>query len=86
MQNTISLKLTDSEMKAVEKALVSLYWFVSPLENEYVSLRMKNDNGSVATLYTSGKIVFQGNQSFEKEIERIKGKDLKIFTEHFFSF
>ena len=82
MQNTISLKLTDSEMKAVEKALVSLYWFVSPLENEYVSLRMKNDNGSVATLYTSGKIVFQGNQSFEKEIERIKGKDLKISVNH----
>jgi ribonuclease HIII len=80
MQNTISLKLTDDEYKGVEKALVSLYWFESPLENEYVSLRMKNDMGSVATVYTSKKIVFQGEESFEKEIERIKGGEKKEDT------
>ncbi len=82
MQNTVSLKLSSSEIKAVEKALMSLYWYESPLDNEYVSLRMKNDEGSVVTLYTSGKIVFQGEQSFDNEISEIKGKGVVKFTDH----
>ncbi len=82
MQNTVSLKLNNSEIKAVKKALISLYWYESPLDNEYVSLRMKNDKGSVSTLYTSGKIVFQGEQSFDNEISKIKGKDIVGFTDH----
>lgn len=82
MQNTVSLKLNSSDVKAVKKTLISLYWYESPLDNEYVTLRMKNDEGSVVTLYTSGKIVFQGEQSFDNEISKIQGKSNGEFTDH----
>lgn len=59
MQRTFSIKLNSAEMEAVEEALQSYGWVEQEMENEYVELRMKNSKGSVATLYTSGKIVFQ---------------------------
>jgi len=84
MQKTFSIKLNSAEMKAVEEALQSYGWIEQQMDNEYVGLRMKKTNGSVATLYTSGKIVFQGNEDFTKEISSIKRgeKDMDDMISH----
>jgi len=84
MQKTFSIKLNSAEMEAVEEALKSYGWVEQEMENEYVELRMKNSKGSVATLYTSGKIVFQGNEDFTKEISSMKRgeKDMDNVVNH----
>ena len=84
MQKTFSLKLTPSQIEAVEDALKSYGWYEEEMENEYVDLRMRNSKGSVATLYTSGKIVFQGDEDFSREIGSIKGgeKDMEGIIDH----
>jgi len=84
MQNTFSIELNKLEMEAVEDALNSYGWLEEESDNEYVELRMKNGKGSVATVYTSGKMVFQGNEDFTKEISSVKRgeKDIDDFVDH----
>jgi ribonuclease HIII len=78
-QNTVSLQL---DIKSIDdlKSIFSLNgWDDSPVNNEYVALRVKNKKGSVCTVYTSKKIVFQGNEDFSEIISLINGgcKDIK---------
>jgi ribonuclease HIII len=84
MQKTFSIKLNKAEMEAVEEALQSHNWYEEEINNEYVDVRMKNAKGSVATLYTSGKIVFQGEEDFTKEITSIKRgeKEVEDIVDH----
>ena len=72
-QNTVSIQLVDKEAKNVKKILTSEGWEEEKSNNEYIVLRMRSSQGSVATLYTSNKIVFQGKESFESILEQING-------------
>jgi ribonuclease HIII len=82
-QQTISLKLTQEEVDSLKYILEKKGWKEEGINNEYVALRMKNDNGSVCTLYTSMKVVFQGRDDFEELIKLVKdrtedGNEVKI--------
>jgi ribonuclease HIII len=71
-QQTISLKLTKEEVDSLKYTLEKKGWKEERINNEYVALRMKNDKGSVCTLYTSMKVVFQGREDFQGLIKLIK--------------
>jgi ribonuclease HIII len=72
-QKTISLKLTNKQVEVLEKLLLKKGWKEEDINNDYVALRMKNEKGSVCTLYTSMKVVFQGNEDFKDIIEHLEG-------------
>ncbi|MGI6484585.1 MAG: ribonuclease HIII [Candidatus Dojkabacteria bacterium] len=72
MQNTVSVQLSLDECLGLEKTFRDAGWTKEPMENEYVVFRMENDNGSVAILYTSRKLVFQGKEDFDEIVAKVK--------------
>lgn len=74
MQNTLVLELNIQEAKALKSKLLELGWNEQEAGSEYVSLQMKSPAGSVCTLYTSRKAVFQGKDDFQKISEEIVGE------------
>ena len=72
MQNTVSVQLSLDECLGLEKTFRDAGWTKEPMENEYVVFRMENDNGSVAILYTSRKLVFQGKENFDEIVAKVK--------------
>lgn len=71
-QNTVSVQLSLDECLGLEKTFRDAGWTKEPMDNEYVVFRMENDNGSVAILYTSRKLVFQGKEDFDEIVSRVK--------------
>lgn len=71
-QNTVSIQLDAKDIKDLKGVLLANGWEESSVNNEYVALRMKNGKGSVCTVYTSKKIVFQGNEDFSETVSLIK--------------
>ncbi len=63
-QNVLSLQLTMKEAKAVKDILLENGWMERENSNEHVILRMQSFAGSICTLYSSRKIVFQGHEDF----------------------
>jgi ribonuclease HIII len=74
-QKTISLQLTNQQAMNLKDLLFDKGWESQQMDNEYVSLRMKNQKGSVCTLYTSMKVVFQGNEDFKDIVEELNGME-----------
>ena len=72
-QNTVSIKLSDKEVKEFSTVMKALGWIVKEINNDYVLGAFTSPNGSVATLYSSGKLVFQGGESFTEVISHIHG-------------
>ena len=81
-QNTLSIQFSIDEAKRVRDVLLSLGWQDADINNEYIALRMKNDKGSVVTLYTSRKIVFQGKEDFTDIVQAIQGDSNVDFVSH----
>lgn len=81
-QNVLSLQLSDEEVKKVESVLAGNGWVKHDSPNRYVVLFMKNRMGSVCTVYSTGKIVFQGRESFEGIVSLIKESDVKKISPH----
>lgn len=71
-QNTVSVQLSLDECLGLEKTFRDAGWSKEPMDNEYVVFRMENDNGSVAILYTSRKLVFQGKEDFDEIVSKVK--------------
>jgi len=71
-QKTISLKLTNKQVEVLKKLLLKKGWKEQEINNDYVALRMKNAKGSVCTLYTSMKVVFQGKGDFQDIIKHLE--------------
>lgn len=78
-QTTASLKLSVGESGALKNFLSQKGWKEGPSNNEYVALRMRSPAGSVCNLYTSRKVVFQGNEEFDQLISEIKGSEVSSF-------
>ena len=72
-QNTVSIKLNDKEIKEFSDIMKALGWIIKNISNDYVLESFTSPNGSVATLYSSGKLVFQGGESFTEVISHIQG-------------
>jgi ribonuclease HIII len=81
-QNTLSVQLDREEMKKVESILVDSGWTKYPSPSRYVVLYMKNGVGSVCSVYSSGKIVFQGKEGFEKVVRKIKENEVETINPH----
>lgn len=77
MQNTKTIQISKNEYDKYKDILSNLGWKNEKAPNEYVVWRMKSYLGSTAMLYTSGKLVLQGNEDFS-EIFSEAGKDEKI--------
>jgi len=74
-QNTVSLQLTKDQSERLRNILLKKGWVEDGTNNEYVSLRMKNEKGSVCNLYTSMKVVFQGNDDFTSIVNTLKDNE-----------
>jgi ribonuclease HIII len=74
-QNTVSIQLTEEQSDKLKNILLKANWFEDDSNNEYISVRMRNEKGSVCNLYTSMKVVFQGNEDFSEIVNSIKGKE-----------
>ncbi len=71
-QKTVSIQLEKHEQGMVRDVLLANNWREEPDGNKYVSFRLKSPVGSVALMYTSGKLVFQGREDFTYIIANIK--------------
>ncbi len=80
--NTVSIQLNREQGDKVEETLSKVGWSLFPSKNEYIVLFMKNDSGSVCSLYSSGKIVFQGVEDFSEIVKMIRGDIDEEITPH----
>jgi len=75
-QKTFTLEFRDSEIHGVRDALSANNWIEEVDRNEYVVFRFRSPNDSIAIMYRSGKLVFQGKEDFTSLISSIKkGKE-----------
>lgn len=61
MQETKTIQLDTTQAKNLQSLLVDLGWVEQGINNPYVVLRMKSNQNSVAMLYSSNKLVLQGD-------------------------
>jgi ribonuclease HIII len=71
-QNTVTLKLDIEQNKNFGEMMEALGWTPKKLKSDYVDYAFTSPNGSVATLYSSGKLVIQGKEDFTPVISHIK--------------
>lgn len=82
MQNTKSIQTEKSKRDEMKDILLRLKWREEKSPNEYVYFRLRNYIGSTAMLYTSGKLVFQGNEDFEEVIKKINDEENNGIVPH----
>lgn len=71
-QNTFTVSLSKEEQSRVRDVLLANSWNEEFDSNQYVTYRLKSPLGSVAMMYSSGKLVFQGKEDFTSVIANIK--------------
>lgn len=71
-QNTFTVEFVKNEIGSIKDVLLASNWNEEVDNNSYVSFRLKSPRGSVAIMYTSGKLVFQGKEDFTSVISSIK--------------
>jgi len=81
-QNTATVEFKQSEYQKVKDSLLAHNWVEEGDDNQYVTFRLRSPNGSVATMYFSGKLVFQGREDFTPVISSLK-KEENISSETF---
>ncbi len=75
-QNTVSIQFKKDEIFKVEGILKASNWLHEEVSNNpYVCFKVRSPKGSVATMYTSGKLVFQGKEDFTTIIASLKGQE-----------
>lgn len=70
-QNTVSIKLDDKQIKNFAEIMEALGWTPKIIKNDYVEYAFTSPKSSVATLYSSGKLVIQGKENFTPIISHI---------------
>jgi ribonuclease HIII len=71
-QNTVSIKLDKAQIENFRKIMETLGWIPKIIKNDYIDYAFTSPEGSVATLYSSGKLVLQGKEDFTPTITHIK--------------
>ena len=71
-QNTVTLKLDEEQIKNFREMMEALGWIPKKLKSDYVDYAFSSPNDSVATLYSSGKLVIQGKEDFTSVISHIR--------------
>jgi ribonuclease HIII len=73
--NTFTIQLDSKEQSRVKDVLLANNWVEEKDPNQYVKYRLRSPKSSIATMYTSGKLVFQGKEDFTSVIANIKEKN-----------
>ena len=71
-QNTFTVEFKQDEYQKIKDSLLAHNWVEESDSNQYVTFRLKSPTGSVATMYFSGKLVFQGKEDFTSVISTLK--------------
>jgi ribonuclease HIII len=74
-QNTCTIQFSRDELERVRGILEANKWVNASINNEYVLFRLKSPTGSVGTMYSSGKLVFQGQEDFTTIVANLKSED-----------
>lgn len=82
-QNTFTVEFKKDELESVREVLLANNWREEAHDNLYVIFRLRSPKGSVAMMYSSGKLVFQGREDFTSVISNIKKTDKEVSTEVF---
>ena len=61
-QNTFTVEFSKEQISGVKDVLLANNWGEESSSNEYVLFRLRSPKGSVAQMYSSGKLVFQGRK------------------------
>lgn len=72
-QNTFTKEFTKDQIPSIKDVLLANNWNEEGSGSEYVLFRLRSPKGSVAQMYTSGKLVFQGREDFTSVISSING-------------
>jgi len=84
-QNTFTIQLNNQEQVKAKEVLLANNWRAESDPSQYVNYRFRSLQGSIAILYHSGKLVFQGREDFTSVIANIKddnGKSIGDFKPH----
>lgn len=85
-QNTFTVEFSKEQIHSIKDILLANNWREESSSSEYVLFRLRSPKGSVAQMYSSGKLVFQGREDFTSLISNIKGNgdsaDLEDFKPH----
>jgi ribonuclease HIII len=71
-QHTITIQLDENQIENFREMMEALGWVPKKISNDYIDYAFTSPNGSVATLYSSGKLVLQGKEDFTPTITHIK--------------
>ena len=74
-QKVVSIKVDNNQIKNFPNVMKALGWIPKELRTDYVDYAFTSPNGSVATLYSSGKVVLQGKEDFTHTVSIIKEDD-----------
>lgn len=77
-QNTFTVKFEQNEYQKVKDTLLAHKWVEEIDSNQYVTFKLRSPNGSVAIMYFSGKLVFQGKEDFTSVLSNLKKEESKI--------
>lgn len=85
-QNTCTIKVDSNSFDKVSNVLIANNWKEEGIDNQYMVFRFKSPHGSIAILYTSGKLVFQGSEDFTYIVSNIdenkSREENKSFSPH----
>lgn len=82
-QNTFTVEFSKEQISGVKDVLLANNWGEESSSNEYVLFRLRSPKGSVAQMYSSGKLVFQGREDFTSLISNIQGNGESTALEDF---
>jgi len=74
-QNTVTIKLDEKEADNLSEIFKALDWVHKDINNDFVKCAFTSPAGSTAILYSSGKLVLQGNEDFTESISHIKQRN-----------
>jgi ribonuclease HIII len=77
-QNTVSIKLDRNQIENFRKIMESLGWIPKIIKSDYIDYAFTSPQGSVATLYSSGKLVLQGKKTLHQLLLTLKQVEEKV--------
>ena len=84
-QNTVTVQFSKTEYQRVKDTLIAYGWKEEGDENQYVVYRLRSQKGSIAIMYFTGKLVFQGREDFTSLVSALQKSNIPYeeFVHHF---
>ena len=84
-QNTVTVQFPKTEYQRVKDTLIAYGWKEEGDKNQYVVYRLRSSMGSIAIMYFTGKLVFQGRENFTSLVSALQNSNIphEEFVPHF---